>query len=154
MQNILFVCTGNICRSPTAHGVLEQRIKQAGLGGMISCDSAGTHAYHVGEPPDKRSIHSADKRGIALAHLRARKVTAQDFARFDVILGMDTGHVEFLRRMGHASKANISLFLDFAGLGMHDVPDPYYGGAQDFEHVLNLVEQGVDALLRRKNWLP
>lgn len=149
MVNILFVCTGNICRSPTAEGILRQRIATRGLS-WINTDSAGTHGYHTGEAPDHRSIATAKKRGFDLSMLRARKLQPGDFHQFDLILGLDQSHVQMMERMAPKNaKANIALFLQYAGMGSMDVPDPYYGEMQGFDYALNLIEQGVDSLLDR-----
>lgn len=144
MKSVLFVCTGNICRSPTADGVLRQ------LAPRLTVDSAGTHAYHVGEAPDKRSQTVAKARGYDLSTLRARKVKTADFHDFDLILAMDRGHYEILELMRPANaKATLALFCEYAGLGKRCVPDPYYGGPKDFEECFNLIEQGCKALLPR-----
>lgn len=149
MINVLFVCTGNICRSPTAEGVFRALVAQHGLDGHIAVDSAGTHAYHVGEAPDRRSTAAARKRGVELADLRARKVQAEDFERFDLVLAMDRGHAEILRRMCPAEQVErVRLFLDFApDSGAKDVPDPYYGDGDGFERVLDMIEAGSAGLL-------
>lgn len=146
MYKILFVCTGNICRSPTAEGVLRHRLEKHGLSGRIQVDSAGTHGYHVGEAPDRRSVLAAKMRGILIHDLRARKVCREDFSQFDLILGLDGGHVRMLKEMSPAgANAEIALFLADG----QDVPDPYYGDAHGFERVLDLIETGVDALAER-----
>jgi len=149
MVKVLFVCTGNICRSPTAEGVFRARVDARNLSDDIETDSAGTHAYHVGDPPDARSIAAAARRGIDLAPLRARVVAAEDFERFDLILAMDRGHFDLLRRRCPPDRLDrVRLFLSFAPeLGVHDVPDPYYGGAEGFERVLDLIEAGAEGLL-------
>lgn len=147
---VLFVCTGNICRSPTAHGLFRHKVREAGLEDRVRIESAGTHDYHVGEPPDRRSIRHAAARGIDLSDLRARKVGAQDFSRFDLILAMDRGHLSHLARIGPpGAQDKLHLFLGFA-VGPargRDVPDPYYGHADHFDEVLELVEQGAEGLL-------
>jgi len=152
MIKVLFVCTGNICRSPTAEGVLRHFIAAEGLTGMIEADSAGTHGYHVGEPPDPRTIEAAAARGFDLTPLRARKVVRADFERFDLILAMDRGHLahlEALRPVG--ARAAVKLFLSYhpgeSGESLADVPDPYYGGPAGFEEVLDLVERTSRAFL-------
>lgn len=149
MIKILFVCTGNICRSPTAEGVFRALVAAEGLAGHVATDSAGTHAYHVGEPPDGRSTAAALRRGIDLSDLRARKVRASDYGEFDLVLAMDRGHADILRRQCPADLADrVKLFLDFApDLGMQDVPDPYYGGGDGFERVLDMIEAGSAGLL-------
>ncbi|OYQ31837.1 phosphotyrosine protein phosphatase [Niveispirillum lacus] len=150
MRSILFVCTGNICRSPTADGVLRKMAANAGLD--LRVDSAGTHGYHVGDAPDPRTIRTARSRGYDLSHLRARKLIIADFDRFDLILAMDRGHLEIMRRLAPTgSAAQLSLFSDGAPPPWRgrDVPDPYYGGADGFVEVLDMVEAGVRALLMR-----
>jgi protein-tyrosine phosphatase len=151
MVKLLFVCTGNICRSPTAEGVFRRLVAQAGLDGRIAVDSAGTHGYHIGEPPDPRSQKAAKARGVDLSGLRARKVTLADFYDFDHILAMDNGHLAHLRRMAPAdAKAAVTLFLDDApDADVRETPDPYYGDARGFERVLDLCEQGAAGLLAR-----
>jgi protein-tyrosine phosphatase len=151
MQKILFVCTGNICRSPTAEGVLRHRIEAHNLHGEITVDSAGTHGYHIGEAPDVRSVSAARNRGIQIGALRARKVAPSDFHDFDLILGLDASHVRVLEQMAPKdARAKIALFLEFAGnRSEQEVPDPYYGGSHDFEYVLDLIEAGADAMLKK-----
>ena len=148
---ILFVCTGNICRSPTAEGVFRHRVRAAGLENEFVIDSAGIEGYHTGDPPDSRSIRAAQGRGIAIDDLKARRVRPADFQDFDLILAMDTGHYNALKKMKPAdAPADIVLFLDFADTETsRDVPDPYYGGPEDFTLVLDLVEEGVEGLLRQ-----
>lgn len=147
--HVLFVCMGNICRSPTAQGVFERLVTDAGLGEVIAVDSAGTHAYHVGEPPDARSQQAARARGVDLSGQRARQVAVNDFGRFDYVLAMDRQNLSALVRMcpdDHRHK--VRLFLEFAPeLGVAEVPDPYYGGARGFEHVFDLVEAAARGLL-------
>jgi len=155
VTRVLFVCTGNICRSPTAEGVFRAFVERAGLSDHIAVDSAGTHGYHVGEPPDARAIAHAKRRGYDLSGLRARRVKPDDFGRFDLILACDRGHHGHLRRLADtAQHGRIAMFLDYAPeLGLQDIPDPYYGDPQDFEHVLDIVERashGLLAALRRK----
>ena len=146
---IVFVCTGNICRSPTAHAVLRQRIAERGLGQRLVVESAGLEAWHRGDPPDARSIRHARLRGYDLSDLRARPFTPADFERADWVLVMDEGHLQRAARMcppPHAHK--VRLLLDFAARhDVHEVPDPYYGGPQDFEHVLDLIEDACEGLL-------
>ena len=159
MIKILFVCTGNICRSPTAEGVFKHLVEKAGLTARITTDSAGTGDYHVGEAPDPRAQSAALVRGYDISPLCARQVTPRDFSEFDYILAMDETHVRQLRRLSppeHTDK--IKLFMAFAGQGApREVPDPYYGGAQGFERVLDMVEQAARGLLdylRKKNQGP
>ncbi|VAW81683.1 Low molecular weight protein tyrosine phosphatase [hydrothermal vent metagenome] len=151
MSNIrvLFVCMGNICRSPTAQGVFERLVKEAGLEASITIDSAGTHAYHVGEPPDRRATQAAAVRGIDLTPQRARRVCEKDFESFDYVLAMDHDNLEDLRAICPAHvQERICLLLDYSETDQSgDVPDPYYGGAQGFDHVLDLVEEGARGLL-------
>ncbi len=148
-MRILMVCTGNICRSPTAEGVLRARAAARGLDARVEVDGCGTHGYHVGDPPDPRAVAAAARRGVDLSELRARCLDAADFERFDLLLAMDRGHLAHLNRMcppAHAHK--LRLYLDLApDLGPRDVPDPWYGDLQDFEHVLDLVEEVSERLL-------
>ena len=151
MTAVLFVCTGNICRSPTAEAVLRTRATAAGLAEGLIVDSAGTHGYHVGEPPDERAQEAASARGYDLSALRARRVSADDFDRFDHIVAMDAGHLAQLARLAPTGQRHkLALLMDFApsraGL---NVPDPYYGGHHHFEQVLDLIEAGVDGLLAK-----
>jgi protein-tyrosine phosphatase len=140
-MKVLFVCTGNICRSPTAEGVLRELSKQQGV--SIHVESRGTHDYHVGEPPDERAQHHAKRRGYDLSAQRARHVATDDFEAFDLIVAMDRGHLRLLQRAcppRHREK--LRLFL-----ADRDVPDPYYGGPDGFERVLDLVEEACRGLL-------
>ena len=148
-MKILFVCTGNICRSPTAEAVLRAHATKRGLGERVFADSAGTHGYHVGDPPDPRTRDAAQRRGYPMAGMFARKVTKADFRAFDLVVAMDEGHFEILGRLAPAdARPKLRLFMDLVREAKHrDVPDPYYGGPHGFEHVLDLVETGVDALL-------
>lgn len=147
---ILIVCTGNICRSPTAHGVLRQRLRAQGLDSRVRVDSAGTHAYHTGSPPDPRSQAHAARRGYDLSDLRARALCADDFQRHNLVLAMDRGHEEILRARCPPTRLHtIRRFAEFCTRSSaRVVPDPYYGGAQDFELVLDLVEDACDGLVR------
>lgn len=155
-MRVLFVCMGNICRSPTAEGVFRQRLQRhfkqvaADMELSIEIDSAGTHDYHVGEPPDARSIAAAQRRGIDLSTLRARVVDARDFERFDLILAMDEQNLlELKRRAATQQHERLRLIMDYAPeAGRRFVPDPYYGGPQGFEEVLDLLEQAADGLLQ------
>jgi protein-tyrosine phosphatase len=147
---ILMVCMGNICRSPTVEGVLRDRLRRAGLDARVEVDSAGTHSWHVGNPPDPRSVAHARKRGIDLSTLRARSVCAADFARFDRIYAMDQDNLAALESMRPgAARAQVALLLSTLE-GQHaaaEVPDPYYGGGSGFEHVLDLAERAADAIV-------
>lgn len=149
MKRVLFVCTGNICRSPTAEGVFRHLVLQAGLGHAIESASAGTHGYHVGEPPDPRTVAAARNRGFDLAAQRARKVRVEDFHTYDLILAMDRDHHAHLSSLRpNDARAEVKLFLEYhAELGPADVPDPYYGGPQGFEDVLDMIEHASKALL-------
>ncbi|MGE5505737.1 MAG: low molecular weight protein-tyrosine-phosphatase [Actinomycetota bacterium] len=149
MVKVLFVCTGNICRSPTAEGVFRALVEREGLGGVIGVDSAATHGYHVGEPPDPRTCEAAGRRGVDLTCQRARQVSKADFDAFDLVLAMDRGHHGILSRLCPPGReGRLHLFLSFAPeSGALDVPDPYYGGPQGFETVLDLIEAGSAGLL-------
>ena len=149
MVKVLFVCMGNICRSPTAQGVFETLVHRENLAQHIKIDSAGTHAYHVGEPPDTRATEAAKRRGVDLSTQRARKVKPEDFLEFDYVLAMDSNNYEDLRAICHPDyEDRLRLFLDFAPhMGVEDVPDPYYGGLQGFERVLDLIEAAAEGLL-------
>jgi len=149
MVKVLFVCMGNICRSPTAHGVFRELVRREGLEDRIAIDSAGTHAYHVGNPPDRRAQATALARGIELSDLRARQVEERDFEHFDYILAMDEDNLAILQSQcppQHAYK--VRLFLEFAPQRYErEVPDPYYGGPQGFEYVFDMVEEAAEGLL-------
>ena len=148
--NVLFVCLGNICRSPTAHGVFETLVKGEGLSDVIAVDSAGTGDWHLGCPPDERATQTALIQGYDLSHLRARKVKVEDFEQFDHILAMDRINLANLKRMAPTDFiGKLSLFLDYADQpGPAEVPDPYTGGKDDFEQVLRLIENASRGLLR------
>jgi protein-tyrosine phosphatase len=147
--SVLIVCTGNICRSPTADGVLRRLVREAGLERLIEVDSAGTHDYHVGEAPDERAQRHALRRGYDLGELRARQVERTDFERFDLILAMDRGHLALLERAAPAEhRHKLRLFMEFAdGWSESEVPDPYYGGEAGFERVLDMIEAGARGVL-------
>jgi len=146
-RRILFFCMGNICRSPTAEGVMRVKLKAAGLD--IEVDSAGTHGYHVGAPPDERSQEHALKRGYDLSTLRARKLLAQDFERFDLVLAMDGDNLANAQRLCPPEQRHrLQLLMDYAPqAGKPHVPDPYHGGAAGFEEVLDLVEAACDGVI-------
>lgn len=152
--SILFVCMGNICRSPTAEGVLRRRAAAAGL--ELHIDSAGTHAYHVGEAPDARSTRHAARRGYDLSQQRARQVQAGDFERFDHVLAMDRANLALLqRRCPPALHHKLALFMSYASRHpAEEVPDPYYGGVQGFDQVLDYIEDAADGLIRTLRALP
>ncbi len=146
--SVLFVCMGNICRSPTAEGVFRHFVAEAKLTHSITIDSAGTHAYHVGEPPDSRAVATARQRGISLDGLRARRVADADFERFDYIIAMDRdNHANLTRQAPEAYRSKVRLFLEFSSSDQSEVPDPYYGGTAGFERVLDLVEDASRGLL-------
>lgn len=144
---ILFVCMGNICRSPTAEGVFRKLLEDAG-DLQVEVDSAGTHAYHVGSPPDRRTQATALRRELDLSMQRARQVTAQDFERFDLVLAMDEENYSILvSRCPPAYHSKVQLFLDYGSTDDRNVPDPYYGGDTGFERVLDLIEDAARGLL-------
>ena len=147
--SVLFVCMGNICRSPTAHAVFRKLVNEQGLADLIRIDSAGTHAYHVGNPPDERSVLTARQRGIEMTDLRARKVDFSDLIEFDYVLAMDAdNYANFVAMATLELKAKIELFLQYAPqLKTQHVPDPYYGGAEGFEQVFDLVHTASLGLL-------
>ena len=146
--SVLFVCMGNICRSPTAEGVFRHHVNESGFADRIFVDSAGTHAYHVGEPPDRRAYAAAERRGISLAEINARRVTDDDFERFDYIIAMDVDNqMRLLEQAPDEHRPKVQLFLSYASVSETEVPDPYYGGAAGFERVLDLVEEASRGLL-------
>jgi protein-tyrosine phosphatase len=147
--SVLFVCLGNICRSPTAHAVFLDQVARAGLADRVQIDSCGTAGYHVGEPPDARATAAAARRGYDLSPLRARQFDPVDFERFDYILAMDESNLAHLEALRPADyRGRLELFLSLApALGRREVPDPYYGGERGFEEVLDLVEHAGEALL-------
>ena len=152
MTRILFVCLGNICRSPTAEAVLRHRVAEAGLEGEVEIESAGTGGWHVGHPPDERSTAAAKRRGIALDGA-ARRVTPEDFDRFDLLIAMDHQNAADLRAMarGPEDEAKVKLLREYDPLAVEAgdlaVPDPYYGEGDGFERVLDVVERGCDGLI-------
>lgn len=149
MTHILFVCMGNICRSPTAEGVTSKLLINNRLESIIKVDSAGTHGYHIGEPPDPRTREAAMKRGIDLSGLRARKVVPEDFERFDLLLAMDHDNLALLKRGARPEHhAKLGLFMRYASrFDTDEVPDPYYGGEQGFELVLDMAEDAARGLI-------
>jgi len=147
-MKVLFVCLGNICRSPTAEGVFRHKVREAGLEDRIEIDSAGTGDWHVGKAPDARTRAAALRRGYDLSSLRARQVSVADFSRYDLVLAMDNANLRDLKRLrGGGDKAELDLFLRRYDLEIDEVPDPYYGGEDGFEQVLDLVERACDGLL-------
>jgi protein-tyrosine phosphatase len=152
MVKVLFVCMGNICRSPTAEGVFRHQVEQANLTDQISIDSAGTHAYHVGNPPDGRAQSAALKRNVDLSEQRARRVSADDFLAFDYVIAMDESNKDDLLAIcPEGYEDRIHLFLNFSECEEIEVPDPYYGQGRGFEIVLNLVEDASNGLLKHIN---
>lgn len=147
---VLFVCMGNICRSPTAHGVFRHKVQQSGLGEWVTVDSAGTHNYHPGKPPDARSQHHANLRGYDLSDLRARQLQAHDFGQYDLVLAMDWDNLALAQDLcppEHQRK--VRRLTEFCQQYNNPiVPDPYYGGTDGFEEVLDLVEDACEGLLR------
>jgi low molecular weight protein-tyrosine phosphatase len=148
-RRVLFVCLGNICRSPTAEAVFQELVRREAEGLDIEADSAGTHAYHAGSPPDARTVAAAQRRGIDMRGLSARIVEAADFDRFDMLLAMDEQNYRHLLAMAPPERRDrVRLFLEFApGQARREVPDPYYGGATGFEDVLDLIEEAARGLL-------
>jgi protein-tyrosine phosphatase len=150
MQRVLFVCTGNICRSPTAEGVFRHMVAEAGLADRIGTDSVGLEGWHVGDPPDPRSIEASARRGVDISDLRARLLTLEDFDRFDLLLAMDEGHRRDMQ--GQATREQrdkVRMFMEAAaGHPAPAVPDPYYGGPDGFETALDMIEEGARAWLR------
>ena len=147
--SVLFVCLGNICRSPTAEAVFRERVIAAGLEEQILIDSAGTGDWHIGRAPDPRTREAAARRGYQMDSLRARQVGPQDFYEFDVVLAMDNANLSDLQAMQPADvTVTLGRFLDYAsGAAVSEVPDPYYGGEDGFDRVLDLIEGGADGLL-------
>lgn len=151
MTKILFVCMGNICRSPTAEGVFRSYLRNHRLDGTIEVDSAGTHGYHVGEAPDQRTQRAAASRGYDLSNIRARKVAPQDIEYFDMILAMDRNNLEVLRRLCPKERQDrLGLFMEYAkNFEDDEVPDPYYGLGHGFDLVLDMVEDASAGLVER-----
>jgi len=149
MVRVLFVCLGNICRSPTAEGVFRKLVQEQNLARQIEIDSAGTHAYHVGEPPDERAQAAALRRGIDISGLRGRKAIAADIRTFDYVLAMDNENYENLRAICPTGlESKIRLFLEFApSRPENEVPDPYFGGTGGFDRVLDMIEEAALGLL-------
>lgn len=148
-MRILFVCLGNICRSPTAEGVFRKLVEEAGLAERIRIDSAGTHDYHIGKPPDPRAQEAAARRGVDLSTLRGRQAAPADFEEFDYLLAMDRQNLRHLNKLAPPDlRGKARLFLEFApDCGFVELPDPYWGGSAGFEQVLDLVEAASAGLL-------
>lgn len=150
MRRVLFVCLGNICRSPTAHAVFRSLVERRGMIHQVEIDSAGTAAYHVGNPPDHRAAAAALKRGFDLSDLRARQAIAADFEHYDFIMAMDKENLAALKAICPADfKGHLGLFLALTESSEQEVPDPYYGGPAGFDHVLDLVEAASETLLNQ-----
>ncbi|MDP3481883.1 MAG: low molecular weight protein-tyrosine-phosphatase [Sulfuricella sp.] len=149
MIKVLFVCMGNICRSPTAEGVFRHQVSEADQADVIIIDSAGTHAYHIGSSPDRRAQQAALQRGYDLSSLRGRQVDTRDFHEFDYILAMDRENLANLFQICPPQEQyKLKLFMEFSrGFSQREVPDPYYGGNRGFENVLNMVEDAASGLL-------
>ncbi|GGD52918.1 low molecular weight protein-tyrosine-phosphatase [Lacimicrobium alkaliphilum] len=146
--SVLFVCLGNLCRSPTAHAIFQQKAAHSKL--KVHIDSAGTSGFHVGSLPDKRTCEAGIKRGYDFTSQRSRAVAADDFERFDLILAMDqSNHADLLARCPEEFQHKVHLFLEYTGHEQKEVPDPYYGGRRGFDLVLDLVEQGCDKLIQQ-----
>lgn len=147
--SVLFVCLGNICRSPLAEGIFRDVVEKRGIGGRFLIDSAGTGGWHVGSPPDPRSIEVAANHGIDLRSQRCRKITVSDFQYHDLVFGMDRSNVDNLRAVAPGSFSRIHMFLDYVhGTGV-EIPDPYYGDADGFENVYQMIREGSEALADR-----
>ncbi len=148
MVRVLFVCMGNICRSPLAQGVFEEVVRREGLKGEISVDSAGTQSYHLGHPPDERAQESAAKRGIDLGSQRARRIGLEDCENFDYVLTMDEENYRAVDALCRRGGAEVRPFLSYAPERVEtEIPDPFYGGSEEFEHVMDLVESASEGLL-------
>jgi len=156
MKRVLFVCMGNICRSPTAEAVFRRKAQEAGIGGQVEIDSAGTHGYHEGQPPDERAQEAGKGRGYDLSQLRARLIVPGDLDRFDLVLGMDRNNLGEIRRLmrndGTAQRAQVRLLSEYcseaSGNRGKEVPDPYYEEGGAFDTVLDMVEDAADGLVR------
>lgn len=149
--HVLFVCLGNICRSPTAHGLFQNKVDQAGLSDHVSVDSAGTGGWHVGNAPDERAQSTARERGYDISHLKARQVVLSDFDKFDFILAMDKDNLNHLLTLKPKNyKGTVGLFLDVIDANKNqEVPDPYYGGQAQFDLAIQLIDDASEALLQK-----
>ncbi len=151
MVKVLFVCLGNICRSPLAEGVMKSVVEREGEADLFAIDSAGTGGWHVGEPPDARMIRTAESHGVDISHLKARTFSEADFNQFDIILAMDSDNLHTIERLRSSSTTPVQLFRSYdpeSGSGDRDVPDPYYGGADGFENVYQIVARTCDQLFQ------
>lgn len=146
-ESVLFVCSGNICRSPTADGLMRHMLREVGLAERVRVDSCGTGGWHVGDPPSRLAVEKAKERGYDLSMLRARQLSPRDFEEFDLILAMDDGHMSQLTRAApKGARAKLAMFLEAdAAAGRTEVPDPYYGGAEEYAYSLDLIESGCRA---------
>lgn len=152
-ESILFVCLGNICRSPLAEGVFGAVLQAKAPGLAVRLDSAGTGGWHTGSAPDPRSIAIAERHGIDISGQKARKVVADDFSRFDLIFGMDRSNVEDLRQLAPVyARERVHLFLDYAGMTDREVPDPYYGGPDGFADVYRMIREASEAIVSKFEW--
>jgi protein-tyrosine phosphatase len=149
MINILFVCMGNICRSPSAEGFFTAALQRSGITDVVTTDSAGTHSWHIGHAPDSRAVETASEFKVDIGHLRARKVAASDFERFDLIIAMDHSNLADLQRIQPpGSKASLKMMMDYHPEGrLQEVPDPYYGGKEGFIHMCELLKAATEGLL-------
>ncbi len=148
--SVLFICTGNICRSPTAQGIFEHKLALAGLDRKVFVDSAGTHGFHVGSKPDARARRAAARRGLDLSRQRSRRIETDDFVKFDYVIGMDYTNMAALHEQcpaAHRDKLLLLLLHFTPAAELEEVPDPYYGGSEGFERVLDLLDGAADALL-------
>jgi len=150
MINILFICMGNICRSPSAEGFFTRQLQDSAYRDLVSTDSAGTHSYHIGHPPDPRAVETAANFDVQIGHLRARKVKASDFDEYDLLIAMDRANLSNLMALQPAdSAAEIKLMMSFHPQGQPaEVPDPYYGGMDGFTYMCELLEQATSGLLK------
>ena len=150
LYRVLFVCLGNICRSPTAQAIFEKRIVEHGLGDIFKIDSCGTSSWHIGKMPDSRAIEAAAKRGYSLNHIRARKMQLQDFDHFDYFVAMDRENLREIERLcPEKFRGNVVLFSSFIkNSKLVDVPDPYYGGERGFDEVIDMIELGASGFLK------
>jgi protein-tyrosine phosphatase len=151
MYNILFICMGNICRSPAAEGFFKHHLQKSTIATQVATDSAATHAYHLGNPPDPRAVAEAGHFGVDISQLRARKITQADFAQFDLILGMDQHNLAMIEQMQPGrSRAQTGLMMDYAAqAGYEEVPDPYYGTQKDFTLMCELLDQATRNLTEK-----
>ncbi|KAA9131949.1 low molecular weight phosphotyrosine protein phosphatase [Marinihelvus fidelis] len=148
MTSVLFVCMGNVCRSPSAEGYFRHHVEAAGLEDEFDIDSAGTHGYHVGRPPDSRAITACARHGIDISSLSARQVSAADLQQYDHVLAMDTQNLAALRQLAGEHAGRVRLMLDYApGQDRREVPDPYYGGDEGFELMCGLLDSATRGLL-------